>query len=242
MWRTNSAHQKTIYQGVILKREIIQTKDGSTTIYLPDWDETYHSKHGAVQEAYHVFIKNGFSLFQGKPIAVLEIGFGTGLNAFITCLEANKNRQPLHYVGVEAYPVAVSEALQMNYPLEISPDSQLLFAQLHQADWEIPIAISPEFILTKRKQFFQEINDVGIFDLVYFDAFGFRVQPELWSETIFASMFKAMKPGGVLVTYACRSVIKQAMVSAGFTIEKLPGAPGKREMLRATKPLLNLTV
>ena len=218
-----------------MKRQIIQTQDGSTTIYLPEWEESYHSKHGAVQEAYHVFIKNGFSLFQGKPIAVLEIGFGTGLNALITCLEASQTKQAVHYVGVEAYPVAIDEALQLNYPLAIDPECEPLFKQLHLAVWEKPTLLTPVFTLTKRKQFFQDIQDVGLYDLVYFDAFGFRVQPELWTEEVFATMYKAMKPGGVLVTYACRSVIKNAMLAVGFKVEKLPGAPGKREMLRAFK-------
>lgn len=218
-----------------MKREIIQTQDGSTTIYLPEWEESYHSKHGAVQEAYHVFIKNGFSLFQGKSITVLEIGFGTGLNALITCLEASQTKQAVHYVGIEAYPVAIDEALQMNYPLAIDPESEPLFKQLHLAAWEKPTLLTPVFTLTKRKQFFQDIQDVGLYDLVYFDAFGFRVQPELWTEEVFVTMYKAMKPGGVLVTYACRSVIKNAMLAVGFKVEKLPGAPGKREMLRAFK-------
>lgn len=220
-----------------MKREIIQTKDGSTTIYLPEWEESYHSKHGAIQEAYHVFIKNGFSLFAGKPIAVLEIGFGTGLNAFITCLEAEKNFQKIHYVGVEAYPINLSEAQKMNYAMTISPQSGLVYEQLHQTDWEVPMNITEYFTLTKRKQFFEEINDEALFDLIYFDAFGFKVQPELWSEEIFAKMYQALKPKGVLVTYACRTTIKNAMLLAGFSVEKLPGAPGKREMLRAFKGL-----
>ena len=218
-----------------MKREIIQTQDGSTTIYLPEWEESYHSKHGAVQESYHVFIKNGFSLFQGKPITVLEIGFGTGLNAFITCLEAAKNEQLVNYVGIEAYPVAFDEAIQMNYSASISPESESVFKQLDLAVWEMPTQVTPVFNLTKREQFFQDIQDIGLYDLVYFDAFGFRVQPELWSEDVFAAMYKALKPGGVLVTYACRSVIKNAMLAVGFKVEKLPGAPGKREMLRAFK-------
>ena len=218
-----------------MKRQIIQTQDGSTTIYLPEWEESYHSKHGAVQEAYHVFIKNGFSLFQGKPIAILEIGFGTGLNAYITCLEVDQAKQVVHYVGVEAYPVAIDEAMKMNYASAIYSESEPLFKQLHQAAWEKPTEITPCFTIAKRQQFFQDIQDVGLYDLVYFDAFGFRVQPELWTEEVFATMYKAMKPGGVLVTYACRSVIKNAMLAVGFKVEKLPGAPGKREMLRAFK-------
>ena len=229
-----------------MKREIIQTKDGSTTIHLPDWNESYHSKHGAVQEAYHVFIKNGFSHFGGtqllqigeaKPIAILEIGFGTGLNAFITCVEAKKTNQIIDYVGVEAYPITLDEAFQMNYVQEIDSSESSLFQQMHESKWDEKSRLSEIFLLTKRKQFFQDIKDENAFDLIYFDAFGFRVQPELWSEELFESMFKALKSNGVLVTYACRTAIKNAMLSAGFSVEKLPGAPGKREMLRATKGL-----
>lgn len=220
-----------------MKREIIQTNDGSTTIHLPEWNESYHSKHGAIQEAYHVFIKNGLALFEGQPISVLEIGFGTGLNAFITFVEAKKGNQVIDYVGVEAYPVALDEAMQMNYTDEIDVNETNIFKQMHESPWEEKQSITADFALTKRKQFFQDINDVNAFDLIYFDAFGFRVQPELWSEEVFTAMYKALKPKGVLVTYACRTSIKKAMLSAGFSVEKLPGAPGKREMLRATKAL-----
>jgi len=219
-----------------LKREIIQTQDGSTTILLPEWEESYHSKHGAIQEAYHVFIKNGLDLFKGKSVSILEIGFGTGLNAFITCLEAEKERQTIDYVGVEAYPVLLNEALQMNYVSQLdASDKSEIFKAIHEFAWEERHDISEVFSLTKRKQFFQDIIDFEQFDLIYFDAFGFRVQPELWSLEIFKKMFTALKPGGILVTYACRSTIKRAMLDSGFVVEKLPGAPGKREMLRATK-------
>lgn len=227
-----------------MEKEIIQTKDGSTTFYLPELNETYHSKNGAIQEAYHVFIKNGFSLFEGhellrtgeaKPISILEIGFGTGLNAFITSLESQNNNQTVDYVGVEAYPITQEEALTMNYANQIDASKNEVFQKIHQIDWEIPIQVNPTFQLTKRKQLFQDIVDVEVFDLIYFDAFGYDVQPELWSDEIFEKMFIALKSGGVLVTYACRSVIKNSMISAGFKIEKLPGAPGKREMLRASK-------
>ena len=218
-----------------MKREIIHTNDGSTTIHLPEWNESYHSKHGAIQEAYHVFIKNGLSLFKGQPIAILEIGFGTGLNSFITFVETKKDNQIIDYVGVEGYPVEMDEAMQMNYPNEIDSNEEAIFKQMHECNWELKHQLSDNFTLTKRKQFFQDIKDVAAFDLIYFDAFGFRVQPELWSEAIFTAMFKGLKPNGVLVTYACRTSIKNAMLSAGFSVEKLPGAPGKREMLRATK-------
>ncbi len=218
-----------------MKREIIKTEDGSTSLHLPDWNESYHSKHGAIQEAYHVFIHNGFSLFEGKSISILEIGFGTGLNSFISYLEAKRLDKSIDYVGVEAYPVSLHEALQMNYVEEIESTEMELFTHMHTMDWDRKVEMNSLFTLTKRKQFFQDITDENVFDLIYFDAFGFRVQPELWSEAIFNSMFKALKKGGVLVTYACRTSIKNAMLTAGFTVEKLPGAIGKREMLRARK-------
>lgn len=219
-----------------MKREILTTLDGSTTIHLPDWDESYHSKHGAIQEAYHVFIKSGLSLFEGKSVSILEIGFGTGLNAFITYLESQKVNQTIDYVGVEAYPIQIEEALLMNYVSELNASNEKdVFDKMHQISWEEKHTISSNFSLTKRKQFFQDITDENAFDLIYFDAFGFRVQPELWSLEIFKKMYAALKPNGILVTYACRSSIKNAMLECGFKVEKLPGAPGKREMLRAIK-------
>ena len=218
-----------------MKREIIQTNDGSTSIYLPDWNESYHSKHGAIQEANHVFIKNGLSLFEGKPVSILEIGFGTGLNALITYYESLKNQQTIHYVWVEAYPVSIEEVVQMNYPTEINSSLNDAFQLLHTSNWETEIQFNSNFTFKKRKQFFQEIKDSNTFDLIYFDAFGYDKQPELWSVVIFKSMFDALKKNGILVTYACRSILKRNMIEAGFKVEKLPGAPGKREMLRAIK-------
>ena len=219
-----------------MKREILQTLDGSTTIHLPDWNESYHSKHGAIQEAYHVFIKNGLSLSQGKSISILEIGFGTALNSFITFLESQKSVQSIDYVGVEAYPISAEEVLQMNYVTELDAEKERpIFELMHQSNWEEKIVISSNFTLTKRKQFFDEISDENQFDLIYFDAFGYRVQPELWSTEIFEKMYKALKVNGVLVTYAARGVVKRSMIEVGFTVEKLAGPPGKREMFRATK-------
>lgn len=219
-----------------MKREIIKTLDGSTTIHLQDWDECYHSKHGAIQEAKHVFIKNGLSLFENNPVSILEIGFGTGLNAFITFLESEQKQQQIDYVGVEAYPVEAKEVIEMNYVAELEADQYKgVFEKMHQCEWNQKVEISPDFSLTKRKQFFDEIDDFEIFDLIYFDAFGYRVQPELWSTEIFQKMYNSLKPNGVLVTYAARGVVKRSMIEVGFTVEKLAGPPGKREMFRAFK-------
>jgi tRNA U34 5-methylaminomethyl-2-thiouridine-forming methyltransferase MnmC len=219
-----------------LEREIIQTLDGSTTIHLKEWDECYHSKHGAIQEAQHVFIKNGLSLFENQSVSILEIGFGTGLNAFITFLEAKKLNQTIDYVGVEAYPVSAAEVLAMNYVAELNAGNKIqIFEKMHESNWDEKMLLNPDFELTKRKQFFDQIEDVEKFDLIYFDAFGYRVQPELWSTAIFQKMYDALKPKGKLVTYAARGVVKRSMIEVGFTVEKLAGPPGKREMFRASK-------
>lgn len=221
-----------------MERKIIKTNDGSVTIHIEDWNESYHSKHGAIQEAYHVFIKNGLDNFHGnETISILEIGFGTGLNAFISFLEHKKRNLKIDYVGVEAYPVALDEVKELNYVDELKANLyESIFALMHQSAWENEIALAADFKLFKRKQFFQDINDKERYNLIYFDAFGFRVQPELWDEHIFKKMYDALLPKGILVTYACRTNIKNAMLNVGFQIEKLPGAPGKREMLRAMKP------
>jgi tRNA U34 5-methylaminomethyl-2-thiouridine-forming methyltransferase MnmC len=219
-----------------VEREIIKTLDGSTTIHLKEWDECYHSKHGAIQEAKHVFIKNGLSLFENNPVSILEIGFGTGLNAFITFLESNAKQQKINYVGVEAYPVDAEEVLAMNYVTELGAlEFDNIFEKMHKCEWNKKTEICDAFSLTKRKQFFDEIDDLEIFDLIYFDAFGYRVQPELWSTEIFRKMYNSLKPNGVLVTYAARGVVKRSMIEVGFTVEKLEGPPGKREMFRAFK-------
>lgn len=219
-----------------MEREIIQTLDGSTTIHLKEWDECYHSKHGAIQEAQHVFIKNGLTLFENKSVSILEIGFGTGLNAFITFLESKKLYQSIDYVGVEAYPVSAEEVLSMNYVAELNAEKEaIIFQKMHESNWNEQIKLSENFMLTKRKQFFDAIDDIEKFDLIYFDAFGYRVQPELWSTAIFQKMHNALKPQGKLVTYAARGVVKRSMIEVGFTVEKLAGPPGKREMFRASK-------
>lgn len=216
-----------------MKREIIITSDGSTTIHLPDWNEQYHSKHGAIQEAYHVFIKHGLQACSAKPISILEIGFGTGLNCFITYLEANCT---VNYVGVEAYPVASEEIGKLNYVAELKAEEKIaVFKKIHEVSWEQKHSITKDFSLTKRQQFFKDITDREAFDLIYFDAFGARVQPELWTEEIFEKMYTALRTNGVLVTYSAKGSVRRAMEAVGFTVERLPGPPGKREMLRATK-------
>jgi len=219
-----------------LKRKIIQTEDGSSSLLMEEWGETYHSKHGAIQEAKHVFIQNGLSLFKEQSVAVLEIGFGTGLNALVTLLEAENLKLTIDYTGVEAYPILPEEVQKLNYVSQLNANQRdAEFQLMHSCEWGVKTAVSSGFTLTKRQQYFNEISDKNCFDLIYFDAFGFQYQPELWTVEIFRKMFEALKTNGVLVTYACRGSVKRAMIEVGFTTEKLPGPPGKREMLRAVK-------
>ncbi len=224
-----------------MERKIIKTGDGSVTIHLPEWDEQYHSKHGAVQEARHVFLKMGLYYFiekhpEKERISILEIGFGTGLNAFLTLLEAEKLNIKINYTGVEAYPVSKEEISVLNYPEAAGAETRAAeFKKMHALTWDKELAVTDSFSLEKQEKKFEEISVENSYDLIYFDAFGARVQPELWTEEIFQKMHRAMKKSAVLVTYAAKGSVRRAMLTSGFTVEKLPGPPGKREMLRAVK-------
>jgi len=221
-----------------LKRTFLKTGDGSYTLHIPEWDEQYHSKHGAIAEALHVFIKEGLYYWLSQNIvssvSILEIGFGTGLNAFLTSLECETNSIHVDYTGIEAYPLKISEIEKLNYAslLKVSEEK---FLQLHQVPWEVKSTVSETFQLTKQQKFFSEIEAENCFNIIYFDAFGIRVQPELWTEEIFRKMFVALKPEGVLVTYAANGHARRAMQAVGFKVERLAGPPGKKEMLRSTK-------
>ena len=218
-----------------MKREILITSDGSTTINLPELNEQYHSKNGSINESYHVFINSGLRQVASNVVSILEIGFGTGLNCFITYLEAEKE---IHYVGVEAYPVTSEEVEKMNFISVLNAEKdKASFEKIHDISWEEKHQISNKFSLTKRKQFFENIDDKNAFNLIYFDAFGARVQPQLWTVEIFRKMFDSLQENGILVTYSAKGSVRRAMQEVGFTVERLPGPPGKREMLRAIKPV-----
>lgn len=223
-----------------MKRKIITTEDGSSSIHLDELNEQYHSIHGAIQEANHVYIKTGLQHVQHTynpvQIQILEIGFGTGLNAFITYLETKKYNFNCKYHGLEAYPVLLEEVAQLNYVSELNAASEAaIFDKMHVCEWEKKTILSENFTLTKRQQFFDQITDQAKFNLIYFDAFGAQVQPELWTVAIFQKMYDALQENGVLVTYSAKGSVRRAMQEVGFTVERLPGPPGKREMLRATK-------
>lgn len=219
-----------------MKKQIITTADGSTTFQIPEWNECFHSKHGAIQEALHVFIKNGLQLFENQSISVLEIGFGTGLNALVTFANHLNLGLQVRYETIEAYPLTWNEAQQMNYCEQLNRnDLTSIFEKIHQADWNEDAIISDSFTLKKRHHFFQEMDDFERFDLIYFDAFGARIQPELWDEFIFQKMYNALKNNSFLVTYSAKGSVQRAMKKCGFQVEKLQGPPKKREMLRAQK-------
>lgn len=230
-----------------MQRNIITTADGSKTIQIEEWNEQYHSIHGAIQEANHVYIKHGllfcFDLIDSskeketpKHLSILEIGFGTGLNAYLTLLQAEEHISNIHYIGVEAFPISANEMEALNYAETLHvPEQTSLFEEMHKIPWENDSRLTPFFTLQKQQKLFKNIQNKNQFDLIYFDAFGARVQPELWTEAVFKIMFNALKSGGVLVTYAAKGSVRRAMQAVGFTVEKLPGPPGKREMLRARK-------
>lgn len=221
-----------------IKREIITTADGSKTIHIPEWNENYHSSHGALQEARHVFLKHGLELFQEQEqVSIFEVGFGTGLNAILTLQEAEKYQMQISYYGIEAYPVSAEEITELAYEdLLENETGRDFYKKLHDAQWDSLQSISPFFSLNKIHQKLEDYPFTAEqFDLVYFDAFGPRTQEEMWHPEIFKKLFAALKPHGVLVTYCAKGQVKRDLKAAGFEIEALPGPPGKREMTRAWK-------
>ncbi|MDD2323818.1 MAG: SAM-dependent methyltransferase [Bacteroidia bacterium] len=230
-----------------MKREqpvIRTTDDGSKTLYLNNLNEPYHSLYGAVSESRHIFLEAGFSTMVDKAcsITIFEMGFGTGLNAFLTFLEARKRKKgKVHYVAVEAWPIEEDLFTRLDYPAFVNDqDAADIFLKMHTCPWDIPYFISDQFVLNKIHSPFEELTLKELsFDLVYYDAFAPDLQPELWSEAVFEKLFRAMRPGGILVTYSARGAVKRAMQMAGFVVEALPGPAGKREISRALRPAVH---
>jgi tRNA U34 5-methylaminomethyl-2-thiouridine-forming methyltransferase MnmC len=223
-----------------LKRQLISTKDGSKTLIINDLEETYHSKHGALQEANHVFIKNGLNLINDYEINILELGFGTGLNVLVTIDEYLRNikNHKINYFGVEKYPIFLEEASQLSYS-ELFSDNFVkdLSLKIHRLDWKISNDLTSDFSLTKLKKDFFDIKntDLPLIDLVYFDCFGARVQPDLWEIELFEIVASKMKSGGLLTTYSSKGSVRRNLIELGFEVEKKQGPPGKREMINAWK-------
>jgi tRNA U34 5-methylaminomethyl-2-thiouridine-forming methyltransferase MnmC len=215
-------------------RQIILTEDGSHTIFVPEMGEHYHSVHGAIQESLHIFIKNGYKKYDNNSISILEVGFGTGLNAFLTLLESNSDKKSVYYESWEAFPLSGEESGILNYPELLNTGAEY-FKAIHQADWEISIPLTNQFMLKKVHGDIRNFNAECKFDLVYFDAFGPDFQPELWESGIFKKIYRVMNENARLVTYSAKGQVRRNLREAGFLVEKAPGPPGKREITIAIK-------
>lgn len=218
-----------------LKRELKVTEDGSHTFYMPELDEHYHSTHGAVQEANHVYLNAGFHFCEKDPIHILEIGFGTGLNCFLTMIEAEKTNRKVVYHSIELYPIEKEQFEHLNYADPYGEYYKEIFKKMHQADWNKDIALNENFTLCKLQGDLCKYEFKAQYDLIYFDAFAPDVQPELWTEEIFQKIYNCSATNAVLTTYCTKGIVKRALRTAGFTVKRLPGPPGKRQMVRATK-------
>jgi len=220
-----------------VKREIILTADGSKTIFIPELNECYHSRNGALAESMHIFINAGYryAAENKKSLNILEIGFGTGLNALLTLIETLKDKRVVDYLGIEPYRIEKQQLKELDYPeLTGVPEANLYFEELHKTSSSN--AVTENFTISVSAEKIEDISlKKSFYDLVYFDAFAPDVQRELWQPEIFEKIAVSMKKRGVLVTYSCKGDVKRALKAAGFSIEKLPGPPGKREFLRAVK-------
>lgn len=222
------------------EKRLVTTSDGSHSIYLPSLNEQYHSTHGALQESQHVFIDHGYALAQPLPprrLRLLEVGFGTGLNALLTWVRAERERLPVSYTTLEAYPLPPEFAERLNYPSRINaPGVDAVFAALHDGSWGVPKSFGTYFTFLKLHIRLQDFQPNAFFDLIYYDAFSPNVQPELWTREIFDGLSHRLPDGGLLLTYCAKGQVKRNLRAAGFIVEELPGPPGKREITRAYKP------
>lgn len=222
-----------------MNKEFVITKDGSHTIYIPEMDEHYHSTYGAIQESLHIYINEGLLQVGKKEISILEIGFGTGLNAYLTYAISKNNNLRVNYLSIEKYPLAETEYLKLNYPENAFPEYARVFEAMHRAEWNSAVEISPDFVLHKvhADLLTHEFNDSPQFDLVYYDAFAPGKQPEMWSDRMIGKVSSCVKEGGILVTYCAKGSVRRAFAAAGFQMERIPGPPGKKEIIRGKKTI-----
>lgn len=218
--------------------QIEQTADGSQTLFVPELNEHYHSIKGALTESEHIFIRMGLKHSSVEAPHVLEIGFGTGLNAFLTLLTADTDQRNIHYTTLERYPVTPALIEQLTYPELICPERKDDFQALHQAAWNTDVQLTPYFTLHKVETDFTSYTFPATYDVIYFDAFAPEKQPEMWTQSLFDTLCQQLNPQGILTTYCAKGAVRRMLQAAGFTVERLPGPPGgKREILRATKHL-----
>ena len=220
-----------------MKIELVTTNDGSHTLFLPEMNEQYHSLNGAITESNHVYIENGFSYCKLQKPIVFEVGFGTGLNALLTAIHAKKTEKKCTYFTIDKYPVEITLAEQLNYGNIISEEAQLLFNKLHNSEWDKPVKINEYFTICKIKNDLStfKLNELPFFDVIYFDAFGPDKQPEMWTQDIFKKIAVQTITNGIIVTYSAKGEVRRQLIDVGFTMERLPGPPGKKQMLRGIK-------
>lgn len=214
--------------------ELITTKDGSHSLCRSDLDEQYHSVFGAIQESMHIFITNGFETIQKKHLQIFEVGFGTGLNVLLTLIKAIDYEKEVKYYSIEKFPLASEIVNKLNYSSILSPEHPELFSDIHSSEWDKDIQFGP-FTLHKIHADLLEYSVPTGNDLIYFDAFSPGKEPGLWSEKIFSLIYDSMNTGGVFVTYSAKGEVRRRLLSVGFKVEKLPGPPGKKHILRAIK-------
>lgn len=211
------------------------TEDGSHTLFVPSLNEHYHSVHGAIQESEHVFISAALKECPLQQISIFEVGFGTGLNALLTAKYAKESNLHINYVSIEANPIKIDLIEKLNYAQDTDKE---FYQKLHSVEWGREQQITDNFSLTKIEADFTNFDFSkweNHFNIVYFDAFAPDIQGEMWSAELFNSMFEIMQAKGIMTTYCAKGEVRRRMQAAGFTVERIPGPPGKREMLRARK-------
>lgn len=219
------------------KVDLVVTGDGSHTLKLKDVDEHYHSTHGAIEESQFIFIQNGLELFKERQaVRILEIGFGTGVNALLSGMWSRSNDVLLEYTALEPFPLSTEVLASLNYSELLGAGAKEIFNSIHENSWEELGQVSSHFLLIKTMRSASDLNELDAFDLVYFDAFSPATQPEMWTIDVFQKMFNACASGAVLVTYCAKGQVRRDLMAVGFEVERLPGPPAKRHILRATKP------
>lgn len=219
--------------------QIESTADGSHTLFVPSLNEHYHSVNGAKQESEHIYINAGLLHSSKENLNVLEIGFGTGLNTYLTLLTGEKTAKYINYISLELYPLPMGVVNQLNYVEDSEAKFRNLFIELHKCQWNRKNEITPSFYLTKIQTDFSQlhlpVNPDVRFDVIYFDAFAPEKQPAMWSQKIFDFLYKKTNTEGILTTYCAKGAVRRMLQQAGYHIERLSGPTGKREILRAMK-------
>lgn len=215
--------------------EIVNTSDGSSTLFVPELNEHYHSVHGAIQESEYIFIKCGLNFLKADPVRIFEVGFGTGLNAFLTAINASFQNRKIFYASIEKYPLKDSLVNELNYKSFFPQESAYLFDRIHKGKWNTVEVISNNFTLNKLEGDITKQEISGDYDLIFFDAFGPDKQPDMWTDEVFRKIAEITVHNGILLTYSVKGEVKRTLRKHGFKVNRLPGPPGKHQIIRAVK-------